>query len=123
MKNACSNRVIGHSSGKRVYQKDSPGKGYGLFIEERAMYGDYIIECIGEVISKSDYLMSIENATNPNGSYFLALGTNQILNLEKKGNKSRFINHSCSPNCEIQKVVLDIFQFNSSNFSGVLMVF
>ena len=38
--------------------------------------------------------------------YFMALNGNEILDAAKKGNASRFINHSCDPNCETQKVSL-----------------
>ena len=35
--------------------------------------------------------------------YYMSLGPNQLIDATDKGNASRFINHSCDPNCEIQK--------------------
>lgn len=35
--------------------------------------------------------------------YYMSLGPNQLIDATDKGNTSRFINHSCDPNCEIQK--------------------
>lgn len=37
-------------------------------------------------------------------SYFMALATDQIIDATKKGNITRFINHSCEPNAVTQKV-------------------
>ncbi len=36
--------------------------------------------------------------------YFMALNSDEIIDATKKGSTSRFINHSCDPNCETQKV-------------------
>ena len=36
--------------------------------------------------------------------YFMALSTEYIIDATFKGNVSRFINHSCDPNAETQKV-------------------
>ena len=36
--------------------------------------------------------------------YFMALNGKEIIDASRKGNVSRFINHSCKPNCETQKV-------------------
>lgn len=33
----------------------------------------------------------------------------QILDATRKGNYSRYINHSCDPNCETQKVLVVLF--------------
>lgn len=35
--------------------------------------------------------------------YYMSLEPNQLIDATDKGNASRFINHSCDPNCEIQK--------------------
>ena len=36
--------------------------------------------------------------------YFMALKSDAIIDATEKGNASRFINHSCDPNSETQKV-------------------
>jgi histone-lysine N-methyltransferase SETD2 len=33
----------------------------------------------------------------------LQVKSDAVIDLRRKGNLSRFINHSCRPNCEIQK--------------------
>jgi histone-lysine N-methyltransferase SETD2 len=38
--------------------------------------------------------------------YFMAINPEEIVDATVKGNISRFINHSCDPNCETQKVCL-----------------
>lgn len=38
--------------------------------------------------------------------YFMALKNGAAIDATVKGNVSRFINHSCDPNCETQKVFL-----------------
>ena len=35
--------------------------------------------------------------------YYMSLAPDQLIDATDKGNASRFINHSCDPNCEIQK--------------------
>ena len=39
-----------------------------------------------------------------NHQYFMALRGDTIVDATEKGNDSRFINHSCEPNSETQKV-------------------
>ena len=43
-----------------------------------------------------------KNEQTPN-FYFLSLDHERIIDATTKGNSARFINHSCSPNCETQK--------------------
>jgi len=35
--------------------------------------------------------------------YFMEINNNLKIDAREKGNLSRFINHSCDPNCELQK--------------------
>lgn len=36
----------------------------------------------------------------------MSLKANEYIDASKKGNISRFMNHSCNPNCELQKWVV-----------------
>ena len=47
----------------------------------------------------------IEMKINRESNFFRETTTNKQKMLKKKGNKSRFINHSCDPNCKTQKLV------------------
>lgn len=44
--------------------------------------------------------MHAENDTN---FYFLTIDKDRIIDAGPKGNLSRFMNHSCQPNCETEK--------------------
>lgn len=41
--------------------------------------------------------------------YLMALKNGAVIDATAKGNVSRFINHSCDPNCESQKVRLFLY--------------
>ena len=43
------------------------------------------------------------HSTNTNNFYVLTLDAGLVIGAGCKSNLARFINHSCSPNCEIQK--------------------
>ena len=38
--------------------------------------------------------------------YFMALGRDEFIDATKKGNLGRFLNHSCRPNCKVEKWVV-----------------
>lgn len=44
------------------------------------------------------------NQMNVGGCYFFRLDENHIVDATVKGNESRFINHSCDPNCDARTV-------------------
>lgn len=72
----------------------------------------FVIEYVGEVLSPAQFgRRKKQYAKDPSHShhYFMALKTDQIIDATRKGNVSRFINHSCEPNCETQKVFLKRF--------------
>ena len=67
----------------------------------------FIMEYVGEVLNYEQFQSRARAYKREGGDkhyYFMALNTDEIVDASKKGNISRFINHSCDPNCETQKV-------------------
>lgn len=46
---------------------------------------------------------TIEQYHNHNDHYCLSLDSGMVIDSYRMGNEARFINHSCDPNCEMQK--------------------
>lgn len=64
------------------------------------------MEFVGEILNHKEYRSRVKQYAKEKNvhSYFMALKPDEILDATYKGNHSRFINHSCNPNCETQKV-------------------
>lgn len=64
------------------------------------------MEYIGEVLAPKDFYKRATDYSKEKNQhyYFMALKSDQIIDATQKGNISRFINHSCEPNSETQKV-------------------
>uniref|UniRef100_A0A8C6TB84 Histone-lysine N-methyltransferase NSD3 n=1 Tax=Neogobius melanostomus TaxID=47308 RepID=A0A8C6TB84_9GOBI len=75
--------------------------GWGL----RSNQGDFVIEYVGEVIDSEECQQRIKQAHENHVSdfYMLTLTKDRVIDAGPKGNSARFMNHSCSPNCETQK--------------------
>ncbi|KAF8784493.1 Histone-lysine N-methyltransferase SETD2 like protein [Argiope bruennichi] len=60
---------------------------------------------VGEILSRHDFKQRVKQYAREksNHYYFMALKTDEIIDATNKGNLSRFMNHSCDPNCETQK--------------------
>ncbi|GIY83487.1 hypothetical protein CDAR_221441 [Caerostris darwini] len=102
---ACSNKRFQ----KRLYAKVEPfktrNKGWGLKVLENVPMGNFVIEYVGEVLSRHEFKQRVKQYAREksNHYYFMALKSDEILDAANKGNLSRFMNHSCDPNCETQK--------------------
>lgn len=64
------------------------------------------MEYVGEVVDPKDFRRRAKEYSKEKNRhyYFMALKSDQIIDATMKGNISRFINHSCDPNAETQKV-------------------
>ena len=64
------------------------------------------MEYVGEVVDPKDFRRRAKEYYKDKNRhyYFMALKSDQIIDATMKGNISRFINHSCDPNAETQKV-------------------
>lgn len=67
------------------------------------------MEYCGEVVNQSDFKKRMETygKKRTRHYYFMTISKDEIIDAHNKGNLSRFINHSCEPNCETQKVCVD----------------
>ena len=64
------------------------------------------MEYIGEVIDPLDFHNRTQKYSKEKieHHYFMALKSDEIIDATVKGNITRFVNHSCDPNSETQKV-------------------
>lgn len=84
-------------------------KGFGLIAEKFIGEHTLIIEYIGELVTEAVYQERLKTKQT-NSSYFMKYGNHGnhgkggkgklYIDAERKGNMSRFMNHSCNPNCE-----------------------
>lgn len=79
--------------------------GFGLFANEEIATGDFVLEYVGEVIDDAVLLSRKERYENMRRPCLYFMRVSQDLNIDAMtyGNESRFINHSCDPNCHTQK--------------------
>uniref|UniRef100_A0ACD5XQY9 Uncharacterized protein n=1 Tax=Avena sativa TaxID=4498 RepID=A0ACD5XQY9_AVESA len=83
--------------------------GFGLVAVDEIKKGEFVIEYVGEVIDDRTceerlWKMKRQRYTN---FYLCEVSSNMVIDATNKGNKSRFINHSCEPNTEMQKWTVD----------------
>ncbi|XP_049414797.1 histone-lysine N-methyltransferase ASHH1-like [Solanum stenotomum] len=87
------------------------GRGWGLLAVENVKAGQFIIECCGEV----SQLISYEEVKKRSQAYeshdlkdvyIISVDGNDFIDSTRKGSLARFINHSCSPNCETSKWIV-----------------
>lgn len=80
-------------------------KGYGLIATSYISAGQFIMEYVGEVLNSKQFEKRANDYSKQMNAhyYFMALSSDCVIDATKKGNISRFINHSCDPNAETQK--------------------
>ena len=80
-------------------------KGWGLRPLQDLEKGQFVIEYTGEVVTEEESARRREAyaAAGVRHMYFMSLSSGELIDACQKGNVSRFFNHSCDPNCEIQK--------------------
>ena len=76
--------------------------GQGLFTTEDIQEGEFVIEYVGEVISGAAAKARFAQDGSSQMSYVMQLPGGYVLDSSRKGNLSKFLNHSCEPNCETQ---------------------
>ncbi|CAH1785103.1 unnamed protein product [Owenia fusiformis] len=104
-KEACQNQRFQ----KRQYPDSTPfrcpGRGWGLKTNVDIKKGEFVNEYVGELISEEECQRRIKQAHDDNicNFYMMTLDSRRVIDAGPKGNMSRFMNHSCDPNCVTQK--------------------
>lgn len=103
----CGNRALHQKTYPKFKQFHTIDKGWALKIEEPVKAGRLVIEYVGEVINEEEKERRLQHhakfTPEDKNMYIMELGKGEYIDARFKGSVSRFINHSCDPNCHLVK--------------------
>ena len=86
---------------RRIQVRRSGVHGKGVYALKDLAEGETLIEYGGEVISWKEALRRHpHDPSNPNHTFYFHIDDKHVIDGKQGGNSSRWINHSCQPNCE-----------------------
>ena len=95
---------------RRIQVRRSGVHGKGVFAVQNIAEGETIIEYVGEVITWKEALRRHpHDPKDPNHTFYFHVDEDRVIDAKYGGNSSRWINHSCDPNCESDEVDGRIF--------------
>jgi hypothetical protein len=106
-KASCGNRALQNRDyvKTKIFQEGSMG--LGLKAEEDVPAGKLVIEYLGEIIDEDEMIRRMENqrilTPSDKEYYIMELYDGVYVDGKHQGSVSRYINHSCNPNCELQR--------------------
>lgn len=101
---SCTNNVIQKKVQPSIETFKTNGKGLGIKATEFIPRNTYITEYIGEIISRNTFEQRLQTQySHFTHHYGMSFHNGLVIDAYKIGNHSRFINHSCDANSEIQK--------------------
>jgi SET domain-containing protein len=89
------------ASSRRIQVRRSGVHGKGVFALQDLAEGEKIIEYVGEVITWEEAQdRHPHDPQDPNHTFYFHVDEDRVIDALYGGNSSRWINHSCDPNCE-----------------------
>ncbi|KAL2557123.1 Histone-lysine N-methyltransferase ASHH3 [Forsythia ovata] len=105
----CLNKPFHQRPVKKMKLVKTKNCGSGIVADEDINQGEFVIEYVGEVIDDKtceERLWKMKHCGETN-FYLCEINRDMVIDATYKGNKSRYINHSCCPNTEMQKWTID----------------
>ena len=114
----CKNKKFQNAEYAKCEPFYTGAKGWGLKASQDIIPGDFIMEYCGEVVNQADFTkrMDAYGKKRNRHYYFMTISKDEIIDAQIKCNLSRFINHSCEPNSETQKVSIQLFSYNKLSY-------
>ncbi|GLT89312.1 hypothetical protein SLE2022_072990 [Rubroshorea leprosula] len=106
---SCLNKPFQNRPVKKMKLVQTEKCGAGIVADENIKRGEFVIEYVGEVIDDKtceERLWNMKHRGETN-FYLCEINRDMVIDATYKGNKSRYINHSCCPNTEMQKWIID----------------
>ncbi len=89
------------SDRRRIQTRRSGVHGKGVFAVQDLAEGETLIEYVGEVVTWKEALRRHpHDPQDPNHTFYFHVDEKHVIDAKYGGNSSRWINHSCQPNCE-----------------------
>ncbi|XP_017772176.1 PREDICTED: histone-lysine N-methyltransferase ash1 [Nicrophorus vespilloides] len=101
----CQNQKIQkHEWSPGIEKFMTESKGWGVRTNSAIKNGDFILEYVGEVVSDQEFKERMASRyVHDTHHYCLHLDGGLVIDGHRMGGDGRFVNHSCQPNCEMQK--------------------
>ena len=90
-----------------VAESSIPDAGWGLFTKHALKRGDFVHEYVGEIISQEEAERRGRIYDKVNRSYLFNLSSDYVVDASRKGNKTKYANHSSKPNCFTKMVTVN----------------
>jgi len=95
---------------RRLQVRRSGIHGRGVYAVVNLNAGERLMEYTGEIISWEEALdRHPHDPANPQHTFYFHIDGGQVIDAKFGGNSSRWINHSCAPNCVARQVGSRVF--------------
>ena len=101
----CSNmKIQKHSSTTVIHRFMTSHKGWGIKTKTLIPKNTFIMEYLGEVVTDKEFKRRMHDEYKKDSHHYcMHMGEGMVIDGHRMGGECRFVNHSCKPNCEMQK--------------------